>query len=531
MVNKQKGLLGVVAATLVVAMTACGSGNNENKVASPSAATETAKASAGASASPSAATEPVPLRIFTSDFSQPVPGGATMDNPTLKYLAEKTNTKLDVVFFPHTQMDGQLSTKYAAGDIPDVVMGWNAGGELYNNNQLLELNDYIDKYGPNLKKVIPQAAWDAVTIDGKIMGIPEPAGGNVTENSIIYVRKDWMDKVGITEAPKTPDELLTLLRAFRDKDPNGNGQKDEIPFSSRENMTWVNNLFGMYGQNHTTAKYENNELLPGFITSNHKEGLAFMRTMYEEKLIDSEFTTNKRNVWEQKIQQGIVGMWNHDPALAWDWQDRLNKSLPNEHPDVIAIPTPKAPGVTDVGSLRTSTNKVYLITKKVKDPAAAVKFFDWLASEEGQEFVNFGIPGDTYTKDGGKIVYDQQKDVDAKTSTWRSIVFNIVGYNEELLKTKLGNDEAFEKQKLAYEVARNESIPNLMTGMPAIKTNSPEVPGFGYTGMPLYLETATQIILGEKPLDYFDEFVKEYKSLGGADAIKQASDWYNATKK
>ncbi|MFC3803913.1 extracellular solute-binding protein [Cohnella sp. GCM10012308] len=529
MLNKQKGLLGVFAATMVFTMSACASEKTGSSASTAPASGGSPSASSAASSS--APAERASIRIFTSDFSQPVPGGATMDNPTLKYLADKTNAKLDVVFLPHTQMDQQLSTKYAAGDIPDVVMGWYAGGELYENDQLLELNDYIDKYGPNLKKVIPQAAWDAVSINGKILGIPEPAGGNVTENSIIYIRKDWMDKVGLPDAPKTPDELLTLLRAFRDKDPNGNGLKDEIPFSSRENLTWVNNIFGMYGQNHTTAKYENNELLPGFITSNHKQGLDFMRTMYAEKLIDSEFMTNKRNVWEQKIQQGIVGMWNHDPSLAWDWQDRLNKSLPNEHPNVIAIPTPKAPGVTDAGSLRTSTNKVYLITKKAKDPAAVIKFFDWLATEEGQEFVNFGIPGDTYTKDNGKIVYDKQKDADAKTSTWRSVVLNIVGYNEELLKIKLGNDQAFEKQKLAYEVARGESIPNLMAGMPAIKTNQPEVPNFGYNAMPLYLETATQIIMGEKPLDSFDDFVKQYKSLGGADAIKQASDWYNATKK
>ncbi|MGO4545541.1 extracellular solute-binding protein [Paenibacillus sp. 2TAB23] len=525
MFKKHKGLLWVISLTMVVALSACSSGKTNTP------ATVAPSADAAASPSSTAALEPVPIRIFTSDFSQPVPGGESMSNPTLKYLAEKTNTKLDIVFLPHTQMDQQLSTKYAAGDIPDVVMGWNASGELFANNQLLELNEYIDQYGPNLKKVIPKAAWDAVTIDGKILGIPEPAGGNVTENSIFYVRKDWMDKVGITEAPKTPDELLALLRAFRDQDPNGNGQKDEIAFSSRENLAWVNNIFGMFGQTHMTAKYENNELLPGFITSNNKQGLGFMRTMFEEKLIDSEFMTNKRNVWEQKIQQGIVGMWNHDPSLAWDWQDRLNKSLPNEKPDVVAFATPRAPGVTDVGSLRTSTNKVYLITKKAKDPAAVIKMFDWLATQEGQEFVNFGIPGDTYTNDGGKIVYDKQKDADAKTSTWRSLILNIVGYNEELLKIKLDNEQAFEKQKLAYEVARNESIPNLMAGLPAIKTNQPEVPNFGYNNLPIYLEAATQIIMGEKPLDYFDEFVTQYKALGGAEAIKQASDWYNSTQK
>lgn len=454
-----------------------------------------------------------------------------MDVPTIKYVAEKTNTQLDIVFLPHGQYDQQLQTKFASGDIADVVMGWGVGGVLYNNNQLIALNEYIDKYGPNLKKEIPQAAWDEVTRDGKIYAIPEAAAGNITENRVLFVRKDWMDKVGIKEAPKTPDELLTLLRAFRDNDLNGNGKQDEIPFSARESLSWVENILGMYGQNQYTAKFENNEFLPGYVTSNMKQGLGFLRQMMEEKLLDSEFMTNKRNIWEQKIQQGLVGMWNHAPNLAWDWQDRLNKSLPGQGAEVMVIPTPKAPGVQDAGHVRLSINKVFLVTKNAKDPAAIVKFFDWLVTQEGQEFVNFGIPGDTYAKNGAQIVYDAKKDTDNKTVTWRSPTFNLVGYNEEIMKLALGSEEAFAKQKQAYEVARSESIPNLASGMPAIKSNSPEIQDFGSFASPLFMETAAKIIMGEKPLDHFDEYVKQYRSLGGGEVIRQATEWYKANHK
>ena len=44
-----------------------------------------------------------------------------------------------------------------------------------------------------------------------------------------WVRQDWLDKLGL-KAPQNVDELYTVLKAFRDRDPNGNGKKDEIPW-------------------------------------------------------------------------------------------------------------------------------------------------------------------------------------------------------------------------------------------------------------------------------------------------------------
>ena len=45
------------------------------------------------------------------------------------------------------------------------------------------------------------------------------------------VRKDWLDKLGIP-MPETIDDWYAMLQAFRDKDPNGNGKKDDVPFTT-----------------------------------------------------------------------------------------------------------------------------------------------------------------------------------------------------------------------------------------------------------------------------------------------------------
>jgi putative aldouronate transport system substrate-binding protein len=244
--------------------------------------------------------DPVKIRVFETDNNYTVPTDVKND-PTFRYLMEKTNTDLDWVFLPHGDYANQLRIKFSSGDIPDVVQDWGINLDLLSNDMILPLNDLIDQYGSNLKKNIPQFVWDGVTIDGKIMAIPEGPSGNTPSGRIIFVRKDWMDKAGVKEIPQTPEQFLDMLRAFRDNDLNGNGKKDEIPFAARENFTWMENVFGMFGVNPYTYAEHNGEVLPGYVHPNFKNALAFVKTMVDENLIDSEFLTMKRNVWEQKI--------------------------------------------------------------------------------------------------------------------------------------------------------------------------------------------------------------------------------------
>jgi putative aldouronate transport system substrate-binding protein len=508
----------------IMLLSACSSGNESSgSSASPNQTSTPSSASAVPTTSTTPAA-PVKLRVFESDNNYPVPGGKTMDDPTIKYLAQKTNTDLDWVFLPHAQFAEQVRIKFASGDIPDVVQSWGINYELLKNNQIISLNDYIDKYGSNLKKAISQAAWDEVTVDGKIMAIPEGQIGN----KILFVRKDWMDKVGITSPPKTPDELLTMFRAFRDKDPNGNGKKDEMAFSGREKLDWVDNVITMYGADYYTRVVVNGEVVPGVISPNMKQALGFLRTLVEENLIDSEFLTNKRNVWEQKIQNNLVGAWVHAPALSWDWQDKLNKSLPGIGAKVIAIQTPKAPGVESSGTLVRASNKSFMVTKAAKDPAAIVKMLDWLATQEGQEFVNFGIPNVTFKKDGGKITYDKQKDTDDKTVLWRSVSFNLVASNKEINEIQLGSKEAADIMDAAYKVAAAEGIKNIIAGIPP--STAAAKPELEWNGV-LFQEAAAQILLGKQPLDYFDTFVKQWRAQAGNENIKYETDYYNSKKK
>lgn len=473
--------------------------------------------------------EPDRIKIMMSPANAEIPNvKSSMDIPVIKHMAEKTNTIIDIEFIDHNKYQELVRLKFASGDFPDVYQAWQISREeIIPNDLVQELDELLDNYGPNLKQNIPQFAWDAVTLDGKIMAIPTPASGNAPSERVLFVRKDWMDKVGITDAPKTSDELLDLLRAFRDQDPNGNGQKDEIPFSAREKFTWLENITGMWGVNIDSFSIVDGEVVPGFANPNMKKALEFLNIMYEEGLLDSEFLTNSNTTWINKINQNKVGMWNHTSTSGGAWQKRLMDANPNTDADAIAIPTPIGKGYNGpVGRVEQPVGVTHYIFKESKVKEAAIRLFDWIATEEGSMFVQYGIEGDTLIKQENgtySYLYDSDK-MKANQTAWLP-VFKKVEFESIRNKVVIGDIVLTEKTNAAFESARKEGIPNPVWSMPL-----PEVmqikPDLQHTGT-MIQEMMAKIVFGEEPIDYYDQVIEKWKEAGGDEIIKEATEWYN----
>lgn len=69
-------------------------------------------------------------------------------------------------------------------------------------------------------------------------------------------------------------------------------------------------------------------------------------------------------------------------------------------------------------------------------------------------------------------------------------------------------------------------IPQAYTG-----ANTPAMQSKGGILVKLEGDTFINIIYGKKPVTEFDNFVKEWKSLGGDDMTKEVNDWYAKMKK
>ncbi|OUS78725.1 hypothetical protein B1748_01225 [Paenibacillus sp. MY03] len=464
------------------------------------------------------------FKLYVSDVNKPVPSGNLLEDPTIKYMAEKTGINPQITFFSHANYVDQLKLKFASDDFPDVYLGYglSQGDGALENGLIMPLNDLIEQHGPNMKRVIPQSVWDSVTVNGEIMAIPQP--NHTPSSRVLYVRKDWMEQVGVTAIPTTSDELLDMLRKFKDGDPNQNGEKDEIPFTMRENFSWTgDNIWGMWGISPYEGIELNGEIVPGFLHPNFKKGLEFMQIMYREGLLDAEFLVNSTPIWSQKINAGLAGVWGHVPSDGYKWQESLTDSLPDAGVDVITIPTPRGTGYDGpIGATVFPVDKSYLIMKTAKDPASIIKFFDWLYTEEGQLFTELGVKGINYAEESGTYFYKAESEVEQKTE-WRQ-QFKMHGYNEQAFAAKY-TGLMKEKMQAAIEISNAEGIPSLTMGMPAVGQNL-------FNLYYEYHEPAAKIIIDGAPVDEtWDQFAESWRAMGGQELIDEMTNWYNNNKK
>lgn len=452
------------------------------------------------------------LRVFLSDQALAVPAQMARYE---QYMEEKAGVSLDITYLPHAQYLEQLQLKFAGGDFPDMYQTWSGPTpDLITGDKVLALNELIDRHGPNLKKAIPQSAWDAVTVQGQIYAIPQPT--DTRQGSVMYIRKDWLDKLDL-KVPETSDELLQVMRAFRDDDPNGNGQPDEIPFTMREKLDWGENIFGMWGLNSRYSEiYEDDKLVLGSVHPRFLQGLDYLRTMYAEKLLDRDFLVNTLSVWDQKISAGLVGIWNHTPRSAWRWQKALEDSIPDQKPEVIVIPTPRGMDYNGpVGTRWGIVSKTFILMKDAADPAAVIRWLDWLYSDEGRAFTEYGIEGETFLQENNRHVVLPGKEADIDFLQ-KSIAVH--GISAEASSAILNDERAVEKLRMAYEIANAQGFVSETIGMPSIEND--------YNLHSMLVEEAALVIIGRQPLDAYSEFIEGWKNNGGNQFIEERTALY-----
>ncbi|WP_248927490.1 extracellular solute-binding protein [Paenibacillus hamazuiensis] len=439
----------------------------------------------------------------------------------------KTNVRLELI--PQKEYSQKLNLMFAAGELPDAIQVVNGitspeVAPALSNNAFYDLNELIDKYAPSLKTKIGKELWNSALVskDGKIYAIP--AERATRNNQIVYIRKDWLDKLGL-QVPKTVDEYLNVLRAFRDKDPNGNGKADEIPFSGRMNFNYAEIFFSAYDVSLSGWKYENNQLVPNFIRPQMKEALKLHQSMYQEKLMDNEIFLNQPKDFDSKVKATArVGMWVHVPDYPDKWAAEVKSGDPKAV--IMNIPAPIGPDGKGGSLIGSAVNPLsaWVIPRSNKHPENVLKFLEWYYSDAAQKFLNYGLEGDDYTTESGKLVYKQpqvQADIDRETMHLHFLRF--IGPTHLTDKDYINGRVNGDLITKALQVANSEGRVNDALDMPIPPTLQSK-PELGYTG--LWIETAAKIITGKESIDSFDKFVDDWKKRGGDKVIQEATDWY-----
>lgn len=389
----------LAAASLTGMLAACGQAPGET-------ASSSASASSGQPVTESSGTlladEPTTFSIFLVNAGGNQPFNSEW--PVWQEIGKRTNIYLEGVV-PQSNSDAAsaFNTMLASGDLADIIAYQDVGQieQLGRDGGLIPLNDLIDEYAPNIKKVLeenPSFAQTAYSLDGNIYQIPRLQ--EIFSAEYWWIRQDWLDKLDL-ETPETVDDLYNVLTAFRNEDPNGNGIKDEVPLFDRAGAKMPDEY--LYLWDTSTGFYvHDGKMVFEPLEENFKTGVTNIAKWYAEGLIDPELFTRQQA--RDVLLSGDLGGCTHDWVSAGGYEDKLQETIPDFK--MVAF----APPANQHGEVYERTcrqpNIGWGISSQCEDPVTVMKFFDYIFSEEGTMLVSFGVEGSEYTvQPDGSIKY------------------------------------------------------------------------------------------------------------------------------
>ncbi len=449
------------------------------------------------------------------------------DMTMFKELEKETGVKIKFVHPPAGQETENYNLMLASGDIPDIIeynIDVYPGGmqKAIDDGVFIPLNDYLEEYAPNFSKLLkenPNVDKDVKTDEGLYFGFPEI---NLTENHVfggLMIRKDWLDDLGLA-VPETIDEWETVLTAFKEK----KGAKSPLTITNLmcvAGRPTFQNAFGVINDvfvDGSTVKY--GILEPGF-----KDYVATMNDWYKKGLLDAEYDTNNSSVVDAKITTGEAGA---TVGYLGGTIGRYKAAMETEHPEfeMVMAPYPvknKGDEVKFMEYGRTVGKSFLAISSSCKNPEAAIKWADYLYSEEGKILRNFGVTGVTYNRDGDKYVYTDEilnnpDGLSISEAMAKHFRAGIGGFGLSQHPQYLEQYYPYESQKAGIKLYANQLTEKVeQTLMPMISLTVDEANEI--TSLKAELDTyikenVTKFIRGLKSMDEYDSFVEQVKKMG-----------------
>ncbi|WP_341347690.1 extracellular solute-binding protein [Paenibacillus sp. FSL H3-0469] len=440
------------------------------------------------------------------------PGMDENNNPYIDYIRENTGLDIKLITPPADGYGDALNVIMASDDLPDMLLSYDANWfESYvRQKALTPLNNLIDEYGPNLKKSIPEEAWKVVTVDGKIYAIPglNPIPGN----EIMFARKDWLDRLGL-KPPTTLEEYKQVIRAFAQDDPDGNGKNDTFGLILQENLGRVAPFIGAWGIQRGQWTERDGQLVNSSTLPEMKEALSYLAGLYKEKLIDPEWALNKMANVDEKVASGKVGLFSGN------WYDTRGPILTNQKNDPnaewITLEYPTGPDGKQGTWGNSYVSGFNVIPVTSKHPEAVIKMLDFMIGD-GYRTLMLGFEGEVWNMEDGKVVtnFDEHNKHIYRLTLGEAIV----PFNSEVSRERLDSLGMEFKLNEIVDKINKVAIRNQYLGVPT--------PGMGKYGPKLSkmeVEAFTKIIIGQQPVDSFDQFVEDWKKNGGEEMTKEVN--------
>ncbi|WJH35489.1 extracellular solute-binding protein [Paenibacillus sp. CC-CFT747] len=437
------------------------------------------------------AKKPVISQTIYDRGTVPPEEGTIEKNRWTDWINENGPATVKFTAIPRWESQAKLNTLFASGSAPDLILEFDTGyrNQLYNQKQLMPLDDLIAKHSTVYKKLLeenPVLKKIGTKPDGKLYEFGRILG--LSTNHVLYVRQDWLQKLGL-EVPKTTDDLYKVIKAFTEQDPDGNGKKDTYGYS----LSFVTGMVTDAMFQNVTRVVENGTLIHDW--ERLKAATEFKKRLYDEGLIDKDFLADKNG---EKAKQdfingklGFYGVNGGGGTPGMQILEAMRKNNPESK--LIPIELPKGPFGQYSPVIQNPVQMTAVINATAKDPAAVVKYVDFLVSESTQKTLSKGLEGTHWKTEANGcpeviVDKDRQKKELSWTGDFQMLNFSATWGKCSSYASTLDPSKPLEKEfleiiemaKKAYldpvrpiaEITSSEHMPTLPQDLQLIVTNA-----------------------------------------------------------
>ncbi|SFL14618.1 putative aldouronate transport system substrate-binding protein [Paenibacillus sp. 1_12] len=443
-------------------------------------------------------------------------------NELISRIEQATQTKLDIDWVPYDIYKEKMINALETNS-PKKVIFVNQPDYVYVRNEIRsgmfwEIGPYLDLY-PNLKNV-NKTILNETSVDERIYGLytERPAS-----RQGVILRKDWLDRLNLKE-PATIDELYNVMKKFTYNDPDGNGKQDTIGLADRNDLVFgaFKTLGSYFGTPNNWGVVED-RLVPEFMTSEYIHTMDFMKKLYDENILNRDFSITSKQVERYMIISGkaggYIGSLEDTPRLL----DELQKLNPAAELTIInRIRGPHGYGVWSIPSF----NGLFLFSKKEIKTEAELKkilaYFDRTMESDVSNIMQYGLEGKYYTIEEGKVVKTPAMNQMHNMDVLPLYSLMIANLNNRILKQKEEAQDPLQA-KISKLTSDNESI---LIRDPAQSLFSPTYDMVGGELWPIVVNATYSYILGQIDLNGFQKEIDKWERKGGGQIIKEYTEAY-----
>ncbi|PAV31151.1 ABC transporter substrate-binding protein [Virgibacillus profundi] len=442
-----------------------------------------------------------------------------------------TNIDIEWEMVPHASLSEKRNLALASGNMPDAFhsAGMPVADILKYGQQglFIPLNDLIDQYAPNLKKIMeenPDVKKALTFPDGNIYSFPQMAEPELLSYRIgplPWINEEWLGTLGL-DMPETTEDYYNYLKAVKEEDPNGNGEADEIPYGGTGIATLFSYLQGSFGVANMGTSNANIDLDPESgdlrffpTTEGYKELLQYMNKLFNEGLIEQNIFSIESDQYHANASEGKYGstVWYSPGEIFGEDIGEVLTGMPalegpNGHNQFTTLMSP----AFNIGA--------FVITSANENPAATVRWIDHFYGDEGMKLFFMGIEGETFeeTEDGEFVFMDHITDnpdgLTYEQAQAEYLTFPGGGFPSVTSAKYFKGPAMSDKAVAAAETVKPDLVEEPWSAFIYTKEETDTLASVG-TDIDKYVEEMRdKFISGDASFDEWDAYVKNIEQMG-----------------